>query len=642
MRTAELHRFIRAAFHRIAHLSIVLTMALLGASAQAQIAGSEVDPPGRVGRISYLSGPVQLIDVRSGQGDPATLNWPITSGIRLATGRLGRAEVRIGSLALRLDDDTEVEFTRVDDEAIQIVTLYGSVAIRVRNREHLRELDVLTPRDRIVIEDLGRYRIDVDRVPSLTAVTTFVGHARILSGRLIFAVASGQRGEMEAAPVTAFRLGAAAPDMFDDWVASRDRRDDAPRSAQYVSPEMTGVESLDDQGTWRSVEAYGTVWFPSYVPAGWVPYRYGRWVNLAPWGWTWIDDAPWGFAPFHYGRWVVVGGVWGWVPGAIVPRPAFAPALVAWFGGPGFGISINIGAPVGWFPLGPGEVFIPGYPCSRRHVNIVNAPYVTNITNITVINPPPRYVHRDRDHSTWAPGNALVNREPIHRVVLPPPADWQNHATGPRPPIEPPRDIKKRPTPVPMPRDTDRRLVPQPPRSTVPSTPDSATRPAVPGSTVPRNEEPRRRQPRPDAPAGSTPQTPMPPVIAPAKPASPVTPSSPTTPRTSSREERRQPSGPAVDAAPHARQPMPVPKTRPEQPAGGARPSERERAQPQVAPRAAPPATPVGPPPTVQPPRSREGARKDEERAQRDQRGPKGEARSERPNREANRPGPRE
>ena len=24
----------------------------------------------------------------------------------------------------------------------------------------------------------------------------------------------------------------------------------------------------------------------------------------APWGWTWVDDAPWGFAPFHYGRWV--------------------------------------------------------------------------------------------------------------------------------------------------------------------------------------------------------------------------------------------------------------------------------------------------------------------------------------------------
>ena len=28
------------------------------------------------------------------------------------------------------------------------------------------------------------------------------------------------------------------------------------------------------------------------------------WVWLRPWGWTWVDDAPWGFAPFHYGRWL--------------------------------------------------------------------------------------------------------------------------------------------------------------------------------------------------------------------------------------------------------------------------------------------------------------------------------------------------
>ena len=46
---------------------------------------------------------------------------------------------------------------------------------------------------------------------------------------------------------------------------------------------------------------------------GWAPYRYGHWVYIAPWGYTWVEDEPWGYAPFHYGRWVTVGGVWGWV-----------------------------------------------------------------------------------------------------------------------------------------------------------------------------------------------------------------------------------------------------------------------------------------------------------------------------------------
>jgi hypothetical protein len=544
-------------------------------------------------------------------------------------------------MALRLDDDTEVEFSRLDDEAIQIVALHGSLAIRVRNREHLRELDVLTPRDRIVIEDVGRYRIDVDRVASTTTVTTFVGHARILSGRLIFAVASGQRGEMDAAPVTAFRLGVAAPDVFDDWVAARDRHDDAPRSAQYVSPEMTGFESLDEQGNWRSVDAYGPVWFPSYVPAGWAPYRFGRWVNLAPWGWTWIDDAPWGFAPSHYGRWVVVSGVWGWIPGVMVPRPVFAPALVAWFGGPGIGVSINIGAPIGWFPLGPGEVFIPGYRSSRRHVDFINAPYVTNITNITVINPPPRYVHRDHDRSTWAPGNALVNREPIHRVVTPPPSNWQQHNAGPRPPIEPPREIKKRPTPVPMPsRDTDRRTAPQPPWSPVPSTPDSVMRPVVP-APVPRPDESRRRPPRPESPTESTPRMPAPAVIAPVKPTSPAMPSPPVTPRAASPEERRQPRGPGGEDSQRIRQPAPARQPHPEQSGAGPRPEERARAQPRVPPNTAPTTT-ANPSSAAHPARGREAVRTVEERAQREQRRPQAEARANHPNREAQRPGPRD
>ena len=55
----------------------------------------------------------------------------------------------------------------------------------------------------------------------------------------------------------------------------------------------------------------------SVVAAGWAPYRYGRWAWVRPWGWTWVDDAPWGFAPFHYGRWVCGRGErWCWAPGA--------------------------------------------------------------------------------------------------------------------------------------------------------------------------------------------------------------------------------------------------------------------------------------------------------------------------------------
>ena len=80
-------------------------------------------------------------------------------------------------------------------------------------------------------------------------------------------------------------------------------------------------------------------------------------------------------------------------PGAVVVRPVYAPALVAWVGGSNFGVSIGIGAGVGWFPLGPREVYVPSYPVSQAYVNrvnisntTVNVTQVTNVYNTTIIN----------------------------------------------------------------------------------------------------------------------------------------------------------------------------------------------------------------------------------------------------------------
>jgi hypothetical protein len=201
-------------------------------------------------------------------------------------------------------------------------------------------------------------------------------------------------------------------DDFDDWCAERDARFDHSVSAQYVSDDVIGYEDLDEFGGWRPTPEYGTIWFPHVTVVGWAPYHYGHWAYVAPWGYTWVDDAPWGFAPFHYGRWVVVGGVWGWVPapprpvvvGAVYVRPVYAPALVAWVGGPGFAAGFSVGGGfaagvnVGWFPLGPREVYVPSYPVSRTYwtnVNIsntrvettvVNNYYTTVVVNKTVVN----------------------------------------------------------------------------------------------------------------------------------------------------------------------------------------------------------------------------------------------------------------
>ncbi len=510
-------------------VTLLFMLGCAGGAAQAQSLedANAVDPPGRVGSITLLAGPVTLIDLDTGSREDAALNWPITTGWRLDSGRTGQAEVRIGSTALRLDDETTVDFVRVDDQYVQIAVLRGSVALRLRNRELLGEIEVLTQRERIVFDDIGRYRIDVDRVPGQTSVTAFDGRARIASGDNSFVVAGGQRGDLTAPPMVRFQVSAAFADRFDDWVAERDSRDDALRSRQYVSREATGVDLLDDYGDWRTVDDYGWVWFPRTVAASWAPYRYGRWAWVDPWGWTWIDEAPWGFAPFHYGRWVVVGGFWGWAPGVIVPRPVYAPALVAWFSAPG--VSVSIGAPIGWFPLGPREVYVPAFRHSPRYLRVVNVQNVPNVDRVTIVRTP-RYVHRHPDRSTWVPGDRFGRPDTAHRDVRPPPSEWRQYIARPQPPVNVPNTKRRQHADVTTTRSNIRppaaapavRPPVRPPRASPRAVEAPRVAPAPPPAAAPR--ELRQRSPVPDAGAATRripePRAPVPEV----RPPSTVTP----------------------------------------------------------------------------------------------------------------------
>src|SRR5262249_9175365 len=154
------------------------------------------------------------------------------------------------------------------------------------------------------------------------------------------------------------------PDPWEDWCVARDALAERALevSESYVTPEMEGAEDLGAYGDWSTDGSYGAVWVPRNLPAGWAPYRHGHWAYVAPWGWTWIDDAPWGFAPFHYGRWVKLDSGWMWVPGNRVLHPVYSPAMVA-FVGSGASRSGRITA---WIPLAPGEMFRPPYRASEQ------------------------------------------------------------------------------------------------------------------------------------------------------------------------------------------------------------------------------------------------------------------------------------
>jgi uncharacterized protein DUF6600 len=393
-------------------------MIVLGATAM----WAQPDPPSRVARLNFLEGSVSF--QAAGQNDwaAATPNYPLTVGDHLWADEQSRAELHIGSTSIRLDAHTALAFLNLDDHMTQLRLSDGSINVSIRFLDENEAYEVDTPNGAVTLLRPGRYRIDADPDRQLTIVTVRGGEAEVTAGGAAFPVHARQSSYITGADQPNTEVaGIGPPDDFDRWWEGRDDREDRRPPPRYVSRQMAGYEDLDDYGAWRDYPGYGPCWVPR-VAAGWAPYHYGHWVWVEPWGWTWVDDAPWGFAPFHYGRWAFYGGGWMWVPGAIVARPVYAPALVAWVGGAHFGVSIGIGAGVGWFPLGPREAFIPAYRVSNTYITQVNVTNVTNVTNITNVTNV-HYVNQTVPGAVTAVSRAdFAASRPVARVAVAVPA----------------------------------------------------------------------------------------------------------------------------------------------------------------------------------------------------------------------------
>jgi hypothetical protein len=386
----------------------------------------EQDPPTRVARLNYSSGSVSFQPGGEGDWVTAVPNRPLTTGDNLWADKDSRAELHVGSTGIRMDSETSVSFLDLDDRTLQLRLSLGAVELRVRHLDDGDLLEVDTPNLAFTIQRSGDYRIDVNEAGTETITTVWQGRGEATGGGYSYNVVAGQRATFTGGDELDHEIGQIPQrDDFDEWCMDRDRREDTDETANYVSPEMTGSEDLDDYGRWHYVAGYGPVWTPTRVATDWAPYRYGHWVWIAPWGWTWVEDEPWGFAPFHYGRWAYVESGWCWVPGPVVVRPVYAPALVAFVGGGGFHLSVGVGEGVAWFPLGPGEVYVPPYRVSRVYVNNVNitntrvnVTQVTNVYNDYTVRNVNRTVYVNQRNPvavTAVSRETFVNARPVNR-----------------------------------------------------------------------------------------------------------------------------------------------------------------------------------------------------------------------------------
>jgi hypothetical protein len=351
------------------------------------------DPPERVARLNFVQGDVTFRPAGLDDWTDASVNRPVIADDELWTDLDSRAELHLGSAAIRLGSMTAFSFLALDDHLAQIRLSQGTLDVRIRHLGDEDTFEIDAPNLSLSALRPGSYRISVSADGRRTEVTLRSGEMEGTAEGSAFTVhphetmtvegyGGNQRREVADVP---------QPDAFDRWCRDRDARDDRAAGMTHVPREVIGYEDLADYGVWEHSPVYGWVWAPRAVRVGWAPYHDGHWTWIEPWGWTWVDDAPWGFAPFHYGRWASVSSRWVWVPGAVV-RPVYAPALVAFVGGARWSASISFGGRggVAWFPLAPGEVYVPSYRVRPDYIRAVNAPVVNvtkiNVTNINVTN----------------------------------------------------------------------------------------------------------------------------------------------------------------------------------------------------------------------------------------------------------------
>jgi hypothetical protein len=344
------------------------------------------DPPGRAARLQFMTGSVSVQPHGTDEWVAGVINRPLTNSDNVWADKNSRAEINVGSGLIRIDSESSLTLTNVSENAVQLQLHQGAMILHVRSLNG-ESYEVDTQNQAFTVLKPGDYRFDVNPDADTTVITVWGGEGES-SGQgpavrvheneqARFSNGTSMKAEMHAAP---------EPDAFDHWASSRDQSSDqsAAASAPYVSPDVVGSDDLSEYGTWRNTPDYGNVWVPSSVDAGWAPYRNGNWIWVAPWGWTWVEAEPWGYAPFHYGRWVYYNNYWGWAPGPLYARPYYSPALVAFYGGAGWGVSVGFGGGYGWCPLGFGEPYVPWYRVSHGYFNRVNISNtrIVNINNV--------------------------------------------------------------------------------------------------------------------------------------------------------------------------------------------------------------------------------------------------------------------
>jgi hypothetical protein len=363
----------------------------------------------------------------------ASVNTPVSVGSRVYVKDKSHAAIAFsGRNYARFNPNTSLEVLSLSQRRTQLALRDGSGIFDVGALASGELFEVATPNGAVDFHEPGLYQVGIDDrgstlVSVLSGVAQIVGLAgsgQVSRGQLLtFGGDGGQDAYVSqldsrvCGNITNDYYSSRYPNTYDGRYADYQRYQDDPyyydpyrRSASYQyipdDAEVAGLDDLDDNGDWEDVSGQGRCWRPR-VSSDWAPYRDGSWYDDQPLGLTWISNDRWGWAPYHYGRWTNVNQRWYWVPGEIVSRPVYAPALVAF-------VPFLQDGRVGWVPLGVGDPYVPRYYDRNYQPQYIGSTtYINqnvNVTNIVNYNVPGAVtvVRTTEFTRVITPGSAMV------------------------------------------------------------------------------------------------------------------------------------------------------------------------------------------------------------------------------------------
>ncbi|GAB4252147.1 MAG: hypothetical protein Kow00109_27770 [Acidobacteriota bacterium] len=367
-------------YRRIPTSSALCAAALLMLLAPGWVAAKDWTPA----RVSIVEGSAAYEAAGDVDWTEVSVNLPILDGDRIVTHPDSRVEVDLGfGNFLRLGAETDVVFTRVQDDDVILELRQGDAILRIGDK---RDFIVQTESGRFATNREGLYRLSADD-RGVVQVVVRKGKARVDTPYGEETLRDNEYLVLDPRRDPALRTAYGYyPDRFDDWSERLDARYVRVESVRYVGGYYPGLYDLDYYGYWTRHHSWGWVWIP-HVAIGWSPFRYGHWVHFS-FGWTWVSYEPWGWLPYHYGYWGFYGGRWCWVPGGF---RAWSPAVVNFY---------HFGDYVGWAPR-----LYPGVTVINRNTTIIN-------NNTTIIN------GRGPDSDVIRRGLVVVRRDQFGRTAI--------------------------------------------------------------------------------------------------------------------------------------------------------------------------------------------------------------------------------